>query len=105
MSYRKNSSRRSCTTHPGSYTKEYKSHFSNIRLKFTLLLLKDGLESRGVVVIGLDNRWCVNTVTGLDIRCVEDVMKFPLGECVSRLGDGDDEKLRGLPAMFRVEVS
>lgn len=70
-----------------------------------MLLLKDGLESRGVVVIGLDNRWCVKTVTGLDIRCVEDVMKLPLGECVSRLGDGDDEKLRGLPAMFRVEVS
>lgn len=71
-----------------------------------MLLLKDGLESRGaVVVIGLDNRWCVKTVTGLDIRCVEDVTKFPLGECVSRLGDGDDEKLRGLPAIFRVELS
>lgn len=41
---------------------------------FTLLLLNDGLESLvAVVVIGLDNRWCVKTVTGLDIRCVEDV--------------------------------
>lgn len=73
--------------------------------KFTLLLLKDGLDSRGVVVTGLDNRWCVETVTGLDIRCVEDVMKLPLGECVSRFGDGDDEKLRGLPVIFRVDVS